>query len=266
LKEVLGARPATTFAADDGANTLIVAAPAEELAKVREIITKVDTPRADTERHQQLRIFQLRKVEPDRALEAALRLVFGAGAAGNFALDTARKSVIVWADEPTTQAVEALLTRLEDRAPGRPAQDVQVRVVWLVSGPAREDAAAPPADLREVLPALAKLGIDKPQLAAQAVVSVTPNAQFQAKGVAKVDTPCPFAVTGRFGDKKESPVLEVSIRAARKTPGGEEEVCNLQTEITAPPGHLVVLGMTPTGNTTSVFVVQVSRKDAGPPK
>jgi hypothetical protein len=43
---------------------------------------------------------------------------------------------------------------------------------------------------------------------------------------------------------------------------------SLQTEISAPSGHVVVLGVTPTGSVTSVFAVQVLRKDAGksPPR
>ena len=39
----------------------------------------------------------------------------------------------------------------------------------------------------------------------------------------------------------------------------------LHTEITAPLGHYVVLGVAPTRDGTSVFVVQVTRPDTGKP-
>src|SRR5947207_9174901 len=114
-------------------------------------------------------------------------------------------------------SVEALLARLDSPPAARPAAtgDVQVRLVWLVNGLAREDAPPLPDDLKEVLPGLAKLGIDKPRLAAQTLVNVTPNTEFVAQGVAKLDGPCQFVATGRFNDKKETPGLTINIRAAR---------------------------------------------------
>ena len=66
-----------------------------------------------------------------------------------------------------------------------------------------------------------------------------------------------------YYDKNEAPGLQLTILATGAT---GEEVCNLQTEISAPPGHLVVLGMTPTGTMTSVFVVQVLRQEARKPQ
>src|SRR5262249_29638613 len=158
------------------------------------------------------------------------RLAVGAGEGhGNFAVDRQRRQVILSADMNTRKIVEALLARLEDRAPGQTDQDMQVRVVWLVNGLAREDAPAPPDDLKEVLPSLAKLAIDRPRLAGQTLVNVTPTTrEFQAKGTARLDVPCPFSVTGRLSDKKQTPVLEVSIRASRLD--SKEEICSLQTE------------------------------------
>jgi hypothetical protein len=46
----------------------------------------------------------------------------------------------------------------------------------------------------------------------------------------------------------------------------KEVICHLETNISAPPGHLVVLGVTPMQSMTSAFVVQVlaekDRKEA----
>jgi hypothetical protein len=93
-------------------------------------------------------------------------------------------------------------------------------------------------------------------------VSVTPNAPFQTLGVAKLDAPCEFTVTGRLTDKTELPGLHISITADCERPGKRQRLCNLETNISAPLGHLVVLGVTPTDASTSVFVVQVLRPDA----
>jgi hypothetical protein len=220
-------------------------------------------------------------------------MVFAGSGGGNFSLDRQRKSVLIYADRKTTDIVEALLSRLEDvqAAAAKPgargaAADVQVRVVWLVNGPAKDEAPPLPDDLKEVLPGLAKMGIDRPRLAAQTLVNVMPNSEFQAKGVAKLDGYCHFSVTGMYGGQPEA-ALRITIQASREpalpsnavAPPGQpgrggffrqtEEICNLQTVITAPPGHFVVLGMTPsstpTETLTSVFVVQALRPDGKRP-
>jgi len=219
----------------------------------------VDVERIDnTADLARMKIFQLRHVEPDENLEKALQLALGGGVP--FAVDRQRKSVILFAAPGALESVAALLANLD--TPSARTQDLQVRVVWLVSG---GEAPAPPDDLKDVLPALAKLGIDRPRLAAQTVVNTTPNAQFQAQGVTKIGTSYQFSATGRITDKPDAPELQVNIRAVESGNPGAQEACALQTQISAPPGHLVVLGVTPTGSMTSVFVVQVLRPSANKP-
>lgn len=260
LHETLG-REAHVLA-DPRTNSLLILALPGDMPKIREIISKVDVPAKEDNAPQRLEVFTLKSVEPDQVLQEALRLVVRPGGGkSNFTLDPRRKQVILWADPATTVLVQSLLNRLEGQS--RSDMDVRVRVVWLVNGLARDDAPQPPEDLKEVLPDLAKLGIDRPRLVAQTMVNVTPNMQFQTKGVAKLDFPCQFSVTGRYNDKSASPALQITIRALRMD---QEEICNLQTEISAPLGHLVVLGVTPTEAASSVFVVQVLRKDAKPGK
>jgi hypothetical protein len=260
---------AVRIIADPRTNSILVTGTAAEINQVKDLIRKLDTPQAESDVPLRLHVYQLQSIEPDKAVEDALRLVFKGGG-GNFSLDRQRKQVIVYANEATVKTAEALLMRLEQQAHVRPEPNVQVRVVWLVNGPAREDAPQPPDDLKDVLPTLAKMAIDRPRLAAQAMVNVTPNVEFQAKGVAKLDAPCDFSVTGRLTDKQEMPRLQITIRATRQGVGRggtpvSVDLCNLQTEISAPPGHLVVLGMTPTDTLTSVFVVQVVGQNAKQP-
>jgi hypothetical protein len=258
-----GGDSSVRIASDPRSNALVVAAPAGRLAELRSLVEKIDMrPAAEnTFPRFVMKEFALRTLEPDKDVEAALRLALSGSQNNRFALDRPRRQVLVYADDAAMKTVEALLNRLESTAAIPPARDVQVRVVWLVSGLA--DAPPPPDDLKDVLPGLAKLGYDRPRLAAQALVNVTANAEFQTKGVANLGAACPFSVTGRLDDKKEPPALSISIMARRER--GErppEELCNLQTVINAPMGHMVVLGVTPTGAMTSIFVVQVLRPDA----
>jgi Bacterial type II/III secretion system short domain len=262
------------FVADERTNAVLVYAPAAEAARVKEMIAKLDVPVADSgPPPNKLTVFPLRHVEPDKSLEQSLRLLLGQG--HNFSIDPQRKSVIVYADPKTTENVEALLARLEDvQAPAhkpearKPTGDVQVRVVWLVNGPSpKNEGQPPPEDLKEVLPGLARMGIDRPKLAAQALVNVTPDAEFQAKGVVQLGShPCQFILMGQYGGLPEAPGLSITITAASQGEHGPPvEIVNLRTSITAPPGHLVVLGMTPTETLTSVFVVQVLRPEGKKP-
>src|SRR5439155_16854415 len=102
----------TTFrlVADERTNAILVSAPAAEMPRVKELIAKLDTPQSDGGAAK-LTVFPLRHVQPDKSLEQALRLLFTAG--GNFSLDPQRKSVMVYADNKTTDTVAALLERLE---------------------------------------------------------------------------------------------------------------------------------------------------------
>jgi hypothetical protein len=269
LQKLFDTKPAEAsirLAVDESTNTLIIRAPGARIAEILEVIKKVDIPREDAEAPSpKLSIFPLRSLEPDKALEDSLRLAFGKS--GNFAVDKTRKLVIVSADKNTMDAVEALITRLETVGASRLDEDVQVRVVWLVNATDQEKGSGPPDDLKEILPGLVKLGIDQPRFVAQFVVNAQPNAHFQAKGTAKLGTsPCNVSVSGRLNNRSDPAGLEITIQASRGTASGKEEICNLQTDITAPSGHLVVLGVTPTESLTSAFVVQVLRKEGQPKK
>src|SRR4029077_6556385 len=115
-----------------------------------------------------------------------------------------------------------------------------------------------------VLSGLGKLGIDRPRLVSQTMVNGTVGTQFRAHGVAKLDgAACRLTVSGRLSVKGDTPALEISLNASQPAARGtgETSLCELRTEITAPIGHFVVLGMTPMDAMTSVFVVQVLKPE-----
>lgn len=249
----------TMVTADMHTNSVIVSAQPNRISEIKEVIAKIDAPAARNEpAGKQLRVFTLRNVETDKSLQDAVRLAMESGSrGGKAAFDAARKQVIVSGDEATLNVVQALLAKLDTTVAIRPVEDWQVRVVWLAKGAAANELSPPPDDLKDVLPALAKLGIDKPRLVAQTLVNVTPNNPFSAEGVVHLNEQIRFSVTGHSLERGEMPALNLSLKA---TGPNNSLYSSLSTEITAPAGHLVVLGVTPTQSLTSVFVVQVLKK------
>jgi hypothetical protein len=251
----------TVVTADLHTNSVIVSAPPSRIAEIREVIVKIDTPAARKEAPgKPLRVFTLRNTSPDKSLEEAVRLAIGAGVRidGKVAFDRTRNQVIVSADETTLNTIEALIAKLDVAAAVKPVEEVQLRVVWLVKGAAASEFSAPSEDLKDVLPALAKLGIDKPRLAAQTVVNVSPNTGFTSEGIVNLNEQIRFTVSGQAQERGDNtPILTLNIRAVGPN---NNLYSGVSTEISAPIGHFVVLGVTPTQSLTSVFVVQVLKR------
>lgn len=276
------------IAAEPRTNAVLVLGATAEIENIQKLIKALDVESADAGRRQQVHVIPLQHITPDADLQKALNVVLQ-GRSGGFAVDTARRQIVLSGDRETIESARLVLERLDAAPPPAAKSDLgelQVRVVWLVSGPAPEGAAKPPPDLAEVVAELAKLGIEKPWLAAQSIVNASPSSSFQLQGSAKLDTPCTLTITGMLGAKKQHPAgrveesrtppsLEIEIRAARESrpqrdrggfgapaSAGLDQICNVRTQITTPLGHPVVLGVTPTEGMTSVFVVQVLRKEA----
>jgi hypothetical protein len=270
LKELLGERAGRDvhFGVDDRTNSVIVSGSAEDIALLKRILTALDVPHPRPEKDvRQLAVFPLRNTELDRNLEEVLKLIF-TDPNDRFALDREHRSVIVYADRDTLHTAEGLLNRLDQAPEKAGVVRAQVRIVWLATG-LPQDAPKPPADLKNVLDELAKIGIEDPRLVSQLIVNTLVNKDFEVQGSGKPDALGDLRVSGMVLDKapgsvglhlpKDTFLLNVNLDATRagEAKGG---VCRLQTSISAPAGHSVVLGLTPTAAMTSVFVVQVSPK------
>jgi hypothetical protein len=254
-------------AADVASNTVVVAGPAAEVSKIKDLIQRLEMVSKDVDNFgqaQQIWVIPLKNIEPDQTVVDALKLVVKGGR-GDFAVDPVGNRVLLSTSAQTYKTAQMLLETLDQ--PGRFSSKnmaVGVRVVWLASGLARDDTTAPPDDMKELLPGLAKIGIDRPRLVAQTLTAATGNAEFQTKGSAKLDVPCQFSVMGRFTDK-EMRTLEIAIQVTGEAAGkGQNEICKIRTDITAPPGHFVVLGATPSNTVTNVFAIQILRRDMQP--
>ena len=75
------------------------------------------------------------------------------------------------------------------------------------------------------------------------------------------DRPCEVSMAGSLREAlDEAASLRIEIRAEGYLPelgDNKRNLCDLETEVVAPLGHPVVLGVTPVGQRTSVFVLQV---------
>lgn len=254
---------------DPRTNTLIVTASEVTFLRVEQLLKALDVPQQDAGDQPDVRVFPLRHVAPDDTLEEALELVLDDR--GSFAIDRARKQVLVKAPFTTQERVESILEHLDVPlgAGGSASPERRLRLVWLVSGLEREDAAPPPGDLKEVIEELAKIGVTDLKLAAQTVVTLA-GSEFAITASPILDKPCELTIEGVRGESGDPNQLELRLKVREvfeyvtpAKPGkasseriGLRDLCQLETTVSAPPGHAVVLGVTPIGKMTSVFVIQ----------
>jgi hypothetical protein len=274
LQQALDGRTRVSF--DERSNAVIVVATPEDMATVKELIEKIDVPKATTEAPVQF--LPLRNTKADLALENALHRFLPSG---SYFLDYERNLVILSGDEKTQQTAVRLIDRLDrptERAKA-PDQQVQIRVIWLASGLDKKDGRKPPEDMKPVVAELEKMGIEEPRLVTQTLVTALPGKEFRVEGLAGLDSPFQLFISGTLlgaTNRGENDKLKISIHAtgtmSRPGPvpsGGKSpapvsisvvQLGRLETEITAPLGHSVVLGVTPTATSTSAFVVQMLPK------
>jgi hypothetical protein len=269
LREQAGPKGTVSLGVDDRRNGVVVSGSAADVAKVRALLEKLDVPgEADAGERTELRAFPLGRIEPDQGLEAALRLVLDGRGPPRFVVDRQRRLVLVSGNAATLREVQALLAQLDvqHESRGDPGVELAVRLFWLVGGQPPKDAARLPDDLKDVAADLEKLGLDKPRVATQLLVHASLDTPFEVSGTAHLDTPYRLTFSGMASLKKAAVGLDVTVSADRSGTGRERSpVAGVHTQVTAPPGRLVVLGVTPTDKLTSAFVVQVEGKKPAPP-
>lgn len=268
-------------AVQQAANALVVRAPADRLKLVEELLKNLDREPSPTSTGEKTQIFQL-KYGPDETMQKALEALLnyavpGRMPLGRFALDAARHTVVVTGTDTAIEAAAQMIQRLDQPPPPPTMIEVsgaRVRIVWLVTeGAAMGASAPPPSDLREVIEELAKIGVTDLSLAAQTVVQTMPNEEFTARCSLQLANPIGLEIAGRLRESPSgAPSLKLELsgretittKVEEKAPGApthtvveQRKICDLSTTVLAPPGHATVLGVTPVGTATSVFVVQV---------
>jgi hypothetical protein len=277
-------------AADDVSNSIIVAAPPEVQQTTAQLIEQLDVaPMHGAER--ELKIFSLKYADPQETA-AVLSRIFGKDDV-RIGVDPRTSSVVVQALPETAQEIQAVLSRLDteadkDAQKGAAGATLRVRVVWLASELPAEEGAKPADDLKEVVGELSKVGVEGLRQLGQAIVNTTPDGNFQVRcSPLLAGRPADLELQGTIKLRQETPILNVQLSAsqtepapvvARQVEGGRsgqpgapspvekvmlgrpstKRLVELQTTITAPQGHYVVLGVTPVGKMASVFILQVT--------
>lgn len=267
LAEILADKDARV-AVEEGTRSMVVAASPEVLEKVAGLLKDLDVP-PPSEPFQQIKVFTLVNVDPDSAAKVLSELLQPRGV--RFAVDRRTKSLIAMGSHETLSVMDALLTRLDQTAgeePKKPAPlaTFRVRVVWLASGLSRDDAPKPADDLKEVVTELGKLGVGELREVGQAIVNTMPDGSgFEISSSPTFDdSSAELRIAGELEEEDGTPKLQIQISASERAERSSSarsparRLVDLETTITAPCGHYVVLGVTPVGKATSVFVVQVA--------
>lgn len=254
--------PYSFMTVDDRSNSIILNATAESTQRVNELVEILDVQITEDEGDEEIQVFSLKHAAVNNSLILSLAEVLH---------DTRRRGVsrmLLSMDQSTNQLIArgtvanltqlgALLERLDRPAQeARAATDINVRLIWLTTSATREV----PADMKDVTDALADMGITGLSMAAQTIIRTTNRSEFVTEFTTGGDEPwfVRFEGTAETSDA-ENWTMTVSLRArrARSDGPGVPGSVEFETRLSTQAGHFVVLGVSPIGDTDSVFVLQV---------
>jgi hypothetical protein len=276
LQTVLGDGLKVT--AQESTNSIIVKGTPAAIRQCEDLLAKLDRePLAPAEPG--VRIFRLTNRKLDDGIRKAVELLVGNR--GAVAFDEKTNSIIVKGDKAVLDMAAQTVEQLDKPvATSRPAAEaaelpsLRIRVVWLAQGlNAAEGEFPPPPDLDGVVEDLARLGVTNLRLVAQTMIGSIGEGKFRltaAPEIADVDN-CVLKLDGDVRPNKAAPQIRLQLSASGivrpPEPAGpgpqpprprfQTEFGNIETVVAAPLGHAVVLGVTPTLKTTSVFVIQL---------
>lgn len=258
---------------DQRTNTIIMDGTPGQHEQIAELLPKLDTA-VDPKTEGTIRIIQFDRPNAAAAIASTLDDIYnGYVGYARVSYDGLHNTLILQGDSGALRIAEDLVEHIRglDKSTGQfspEPTELQVRLVWLVGGLDRDSAPDPPADLNSAVEQLRKLGVTNLKLAAQAIVRASTNGEFEMECVAQLDNRCELEFAGNIGQFIDDEVpMYVQIGATQSVvqnaPGARramaEQLASLRTQITTSPGHTVVLGATPMGEMTSVFILQVRR-------
>lgn len=281
--ESLGAGDRVRVEADPKNNRLLLYAPSHVQEEVKALLEKIDAP-PEADAGLQIKLFSLVYAEATTAAET-LSGLFTADDV-QISVDPRTNSIVAKGSPSSLQVMENLLLRLDEAqshaTAGDPSTTLQVRVVWLASGldglpsagheeaPPNGRLAEPADDLKGVLGELSKIGIKGVRQVGQTVVNTTGGGMFEISCVPMLaQAPATMKIRGTLQEEQGVPQLGMHISGhqvvyLQRPDNGQiehSELVSLETEIAAPYGQYVVLGVIPAGKMTSVFVVRVTANE-----
>jgi type II secretory pathway component GspD/PulD (secretin) len=248
---------------------VVVYGDPETMVKVKELLMQLESAAAAQEKaavgrpqrgqEKKMVAIPIGHVEPDAALEDALRLMF-LGTGARYVLLRNLGLLVVSADSKTIDGVQQFLSGISNVSSAAshrpPAADLQVRLYWVVSGSPRDEGSALPDSLEPVASELKGLGIERPRVAALLSLATTAQARFETSGRTNVDAAYRLSLTGTLSDGMAESALEIAV--TRDAPGrGSGSVCSLRTRLRLPLDQPVIIGSAPAGTLKTAFVVEV---------
>ncbi len=256
---------------DPKTSALIVEGSRGTHRNVEDILKQLDVP-AVQEPEQPIKVFTLLHADPAAAAKALSTI----GPKGlKMSIDERTRSIIVAGSSDALNVAEALLMKLDEQGATSVAR-YEVRVIWLAGGLAGEGKGEPPADdLKDVVAELSRLGIKDPRQVGQMVVQTTSGGSYRGMFEVKSsprfgDQRADFNASGLLSQRFDGPglVMQISLRTRKESSPPDKNVNEneIETQIILPQKQYVVLATAPTGDLTSIFVVQVTEVTKGPDK
>lgn len=260
VAQVYKQHPSIRLSPEERTNVLIVAAPAADMPTLKALVSELDQAAQNKQSTEsRVNVLSLAGIQANAALKESLRLLESTGRVRGHSIDTASNSLVVASDEQGRAAAEELLRRLRDSNAGHSIREARIRVIWVSNASSNpEDKPLSPLgeDLREVVPALSKLGIGRPVIVTQVMTTAVVGESFSVEG-------SPTGADGEHLWFGAQGVLQESAAGARlkieltgRHIGVKEPAFRVSSSIVAPSGQIVVLGMAPTMGSTSAFIVQ----------
>jgi hypothetical protein len=268
LRNIL--EPGDRIIPDPRTNALMVVGLPETQRKVADVLKELDMPPAAKD-EQSVKIFNL--VHADSV--AAAKALTAIGPKGlRVSIDERTRSIIAAGSLDALEVAGALLSRLDEQLETAVTR-YEVRVIWLASGMTGEGRGEPLTDdLKDVSTELSRLGIKDPRQVGQMVVQTSSGGTlrgiFEVKSSPRFgDQAADFNASGSLAlraDVLPGLVMQIRLHTTRESPRTEQTLNEINTQIVLPLKQYVVLATAPTGNLTSVFVVQVTEVTKAPEK
>lgn len=250
---------------DPRTRSLMVVAPPDTQRNVAELLEKVD---ALPEPQELIKVFLLVNANPASAAKAISTIVPKV----RVSVDERSRQIIAAGSMGDLNVAEALLTKLDEHRGSVILGGFEVRVIWLATGLTGENKGDPPADdLKDVVAELSRLGIKDPRQVAQMAVQTTAispgGGRFEVKSSPRFgDQMAEFYASGSLSEDVAKLVMQIRLRTRKEPSPPEQNLNEINTQIVLSQKQFVVLATAPTGNLTSIFVVQVTEVTKGPEK
>jgi hypothetical protein len=250
---------------------IIAIGPRSVHERLKELIKLMDVAPPEPDESDQIKVFSLSNSDANSMLGLIQSIV------GNtkvkIAVDPIVNRLVAAGPESKLKVIEALLMRLDEKSNrGLRDKSYRVRIVWFAQEPANDKAVNLDEDLLSVQDELSKLGVKSIHEVGQTAVNTIADGRFQigcsaplGGGLAELKIKGMLAV-----QESMLPVLQIEISAEREeaanvADGGgttkRSRLVDISTQIVAPLGHWVVLGVTPARENAMAFAVQIQRAE-----